>query len=1625
MTGNPSRDLVHETTQPPVAKTKLYRGLTKDQIEALGPLTVGLDIGIASVGWAVLSPTRIVDLGVRCFDAAEDPKKKISLNQARRTARVGRNRNASRRSRLKRLSELFVNVGLLTTAQCAALFAPIQPKKMKGAPPTTDIWELRSAAVTRTSPLTNEEFARVIHHLVRWRGYGALRKAAEIAATEAKDARDSAADAENAAGASDASVNDSPPPSSSNEPKKTKALPFGDALEKSRSRIARLLSNYQTVGNIAYTLKHLNPETAPAELHSDIELFKKALRNHGDGYERSFNRSDLRNELIAIFKRQAELGNPIATASLPDDAPQMKFVQVGGNPIAEVDSSFLSQSLALFDEQYPPIVQAQLEQMIGKCELEPAEPRASRESFSSERSAWLQRLNRMEVVQSGAARKLNTEERQVVIELPYLLEEVTFAQVRDALCQHAGWSRDWREIRFKDLDYRATAKDGSDLIFCMDGDASTSLYDVALSGITDKKQKKARKEDLARKLSAGDLTYAQVRTLINLPASSRFRVLKKLSHPVRRDQESRFTLPLLYGNEKIFPPGFALKTLDAKTGKASLLKGPRFIPIVQCAERGTSLTLTELRAAVPADAWPQGQWQFVIEEKSTTDISLESETDTMVQLQYSDPQAVEKDRCFRLPGWHKLRRALVGDSPQLWTSFEVAWRQPLSNEGLEAAKRIDSIFQTLTTNFTDTEITKSLEAQGFSNLETAALCNVVTTTFGHLSFLAQRNIRAGLEAGLIYSEACAKSTPPYNHSIRASKKRTRLLPELEHYLHRRIDVRTGKPTGHVERRYKDLANPVVARSFNQARKVLNAIIEVYGSPDRVHIEMARDLSKSGEERKKIQSENKTRAETNVQRREQFERDYPQAIATPRLMRKVRLYNEQNQRCIYSGKTLELNQILADDNYAQEDHILPRSRTGDNSLDNVVLVLAGENQRKSDRTPFEWFGDDAERWRNFEFDIAACATMSERKKARLLLRELNEDEFIARNLVDTRYATRLFASMVRERLLFAGRATADNETIQPDDAGKLKREYFERARVRTPQGGVTAMLRGLWGLNKNREESDLHHAIDACVVAAASPQLIKRVNDFHRSRERFVERDGKIISTETGLVVTPEEHNEYLTQRFPEPFATGHFHQEVMARLSPDGKTYRTKSGELRAFDFANYDEAARASVRPVLVSRAVKRKTSGELHSMNPVAMRLATVRLSQLTHGLLDAKRYGKQFITQWSSLFSKLNSALAQSAGRASDAFPGDQFELPDGSLVKSVRLPIPCLTSEELVELGLASTRARASKFAATFQRIALAKLSTKQVDTWLSLANKKAQDITKADLPPYNFARRNVLLLRELRPHIERFEILDSKPKAARTDADKDALKIALQTLTQGIPKPETTDTMASARRLEQCPDYRPPLIRSLRVPIPSGNGVVVRGGLVALGEATCVDVFKETNRIVFVPRYAMAHAAPARESLESEQTDGEHIVRLLGGMHLRIHHAGLASAFRIVATGETVENGKFIEVEPMFSDQLFEGTFAFYEPSNERPVLELNDRASFAWRNDGYSPPRIRTRLFAMRSERKRSNAVSDPVTKWISRENLDTEQVENYFTIRRNFKIKVDQAESIEVVPIDLLGSTK
>jgi len=137
----------------------------------LGNLTFGFDIGIASVGWAVLNEHRIVDLGVRCFDKAETAKEGESLNLARRTARLMRRRLRRRAWRLTKLTRLLKREGLINDVNI------LKQAPHKGFS-TPNLWQLRVDALNRK--LSAEEWARVIYHLCKHRGFHWVSKAEKL-----------------------------------------------------------------------------------------------------------------------------------------------------------------------------------------------------------------------------------------------------------------------------------------------------------------------------------------------------------------------------------------------------------------------------------------------------------------------------------------------------------------------------------------------------------------------------------------------------------------------------------------------------------------------------------------------------------------------------------------------------------------------------------------------------------------------------------------------------------------------------------------------------------------------------------------------------------------------------------------------------------------------------------------------------------------------------------------------------------------------------------------------------------------------------------------------------------------------------------------------------------------------------------------------------------------------------------------------------------------------------------------------------------------------------------------------------------------------------------------------------
>ena len=274
-------------------------------------------------------------------------------------------------------------------------------------------------------------------------------------------------------------------------------------------------------------------------------------------------------------------------------------------------------------------------------------------------------------------------------------------------------------------------------------------------------------------------------------------------------------------------------------------------------------------------------------------------------------------------------------------------------------------------------------------------------------------------------------------------------------------------------------NPVVIRSMSQMRKVVNAICRKWGVPNEIHVELDRELRLPQRAKDEIAKANKK----NEKNRERIAgqiaelRGCTADEVTGKQIEKYRLWEEQECFDLYTGAKIEVDRLISDDTYTQIDHILPFSRTGENSRNNKVLVLAKSNQDKREQTPYEWMSHDgAPSWDAFERRVQENQKLSRRKKNFLLEKDLDakEGDFLARSFTDTAYMSREVCAYLADCLQF------------PDDGAK--------AHVVPTTGRATAWLRRRWGLNfgsngeKDRSD-DRHHATDACVIAACSRSLV--------------------------------------------------------------------------------------------------------------------------------------------------------------------------------------------------------------------------------------------------------------------------------------------------------------------------------------------------------------------------------------------------------------------------------------------------------------------------------------------------------------------------------------------------------
>lgn len=439
---------------------------------------------------------------------------------------------------------------------------------------------------------------------------------------------------------------------------------------------------------------------------------------------------------------------------------------------------------------------------------------------------------------------------------------------------------------------------------------------------------------------------------------------------------------------------------------------------------------------------------------------------------------------------------------------------------------------------------KVLLKDGYSNLSRKAILTILPYLekgYLYTDAVALGGIRSAFgnrwtqlsdeEKGMIEDTAISimarKETGGYIDLIKAflQEQFSLTAKQLKKLYHPSTDISDAKqaitlPTGaDADREIAKIKNPAVMQALFEVRKVVNAIIKEYGTPDQINVEIARELKASAERRLETKIRQAQNRKKNDIARDVLEQQN-QPITHDNIL-KVRLWQECRHICPYTGNSIGIKQLFNGD--VQIEHIVPWSRCLDDSYINKTLCFADENRNKGERTPYEYYSRQGEgKWQEVverAKDLLAHPD-SYQKFKRFVSKEIpNLNSFINRQLSDTRYIS------------------------------KAAKDYLKKIcnDVNVAPGQLTAKLRVMWGLNslideenqeKNRADHR-HHAIDALVMASFKRRFLQELSKWNRYERTYDVKNFPMpwdnfrlqaIESINGILVSHKKTNRVLTKR---------------------------------------------------------------------------------------------------------------------------------------------------------------------------------------------------------------------------------------------------------------------------------------------------------------------------------------------------------------------------------------------------------------------------------------------------------------------------------------------------------------
>ena len=396
--------------------------------------------------------------------------------------------------------------------------------------------------------------------------------------------------------------------------------------------------------------------------------------------------------------------------------------------------------------------------------------------------------------------------------------------------------------------------------------------------------------------------------------------------------------------------------------------------------------------------------------------------------------------------------------------------------------------------------------------------------YGSLSTRAIKKLLPHLLNGLGYSEAC--DAVGYDHSGYKTKQ---VLKEKLNLL---------KPNA--------LRNPVVEQILNQMVNMVNLAIEEYGPFDEIRVELARELKNNAKKRNQIEKQQNSNKKKNEDIT-RYLKDYGFKVVSKKDIQRYTVWQETEKQCLYCNRPISQTDFIS--GLADIEHIIPRSRSFSDNINNFILAHRTCNRDKNQHTAYDFMEQKGENTLkeyiekvNRLYDNGKGSIS--RTKFQNLLARGNEipDDMVDRMKNDTQYISR--------------------------ESVKILKQICEN--VHTTTGQITDYLRMEWGLNdvlkelmidtyraigetewkdikdangniiqkeniKNwtKRDDHRHHAVDALICALTDAKIIFKLNNLNKiyQYEREMLSPAEIKALEAALSEETGETSNFNLKKF--------------------------------------------------------------------------------------------------------------------------------------------------------------------------------------------------------------------------------------------------------------------------------------------------------------------------------------------------------------------------------------------------------------------------------------------------------------------------------------------------------------